>query len=489
MGALAAAVAKDGKNVVPKVVQMLKVLEHRGKDAHGIAANNSSMITQTIKEMTAFDIKSEVALGQNFVRIVPTDTPQPIQDGDFALVFEGRLFPPFGKSGVKDTVKMFRSDPEGAERLIDERDGSYVFAFSHESQIVVGRDPVGAAPLYYGESMDLYGLASERKALWALGISDVKSFPPGNLAIIDRNGASFRSVKAVTKPPTRHVGEATAIKELRKLLSESTKERTADSERIAIAFSGGLDSSLVASFAKECGTDISLISVGLEGQPELQHAEAVAETLGLPFKAAAFTLDDVEKVFPEVLWLVEEPSILKVSVAIPFFWASETASKLGYSVLLAAQGSDELFGGYSRYLREYKMAGVGAVEDALFRDTVLSYETNLERDNKACAFHNVELRLPFIDRDLIALALSLPLNLKIESSEDPLRKRILRKLAKNIGLPPTVYEKPKKAVQYTTGVDKALRKLAQRKGKGLQELLEQSFATMRRNSEPVSDGK
>jgi asparagine synthase (glutamine-hydrolysing) len=56
----------------------------------------------------------------------------------------------------------------------------------------------------------------------------------------------------------------------------------------------------------------------------------------------------------------------------------------------------------------------------------------------------------------------LSLSLKIQSSTDGLRKRILRKTAENFDLPEFIVNKTKKAIQYTTGVDKALQKLAKR---------------------------
>ena len=56
------------------------------------------------------------------------------------------------------------------------------------------------------------------------------------------------------------------------------------------------------------------------------------------------------------------------------------------------------------------------------------------------------------------------MNLKIESEEDGLRKRVLRRVAQLLAMPEFIVNHPKRAVQYATGVDKALRRLA--KGKG-----------------------
>jgi len=59
-----------------------------------------------------------------------------------------------------------------------------------------------------------------------------------------------------------------------------------------------------------------------------------------------------------------------------------------------------------------------------------------------------------------------------------LRKRILRQLAKSLGVPAFIADRPKKAIQYDTGVDKALRDLARTKGLTLQEYIRQVFSAV-----------
>ncbi|NIM97955.1 MAG: asparagine synthetase B, partial [candidate division Zixibacteria bacterium] len=134
-----------------------------------------------------------------------------------------------------------------------------------------------------------------------------------------------------------------------------------------------------------------------------------------------------------------------------------------------------LFGGYQRYLRVYARSGAAAVREAMHRDTLLSYEMNLQRDNQVCSFHRMELRLPFLDREVVRFSLSLPVNLKIASAEDHLRKRVSRRAAQNLDVPFFIANKPKKAIQYTTGVDKALRRLAREEGLSLREYVKKVF--------------
>jgi len=476
MGAIVAAVNRKGENAVPTVVAMLKELTHRGTDAHGVATSNSTITAKSIEEIDIKNISSSVALGHNLSRILPRDQPQPVQGDGFTLVFEGRLFPSQGTSDVAEIVEKLGPRPQrNASQVVDKLEGSYAFAIAVSNKLIVGRDMFGTNPLYYGENDTTCGIASERKALWALGIKNVKSFPPGNIAVVNAQGFSFRPIKAIVRAPQEDVDMETAAKRLQSLLLESTKTRVSDLEKAAVAFSGGLDSSVIAVLAKKCGINVQLVSVGLEDQPEVKFAERAAEALGLPLHLQTYTISDVEKILPKVLWLIEEPNTVKASIAIPFYWTAENASKLGYNVLLAGQGGDELFGGYQRYLKEYAQFGVEAVQKALYHDVAKSYETNFQRDNQVCSFHRVELRLPFVDRDVVRFSLGLPLNLKIESVEDRLRKRVLRRAAQNLGIPPFVANKTKKAVQYTTGVNKALQRLAKRKGLTLRGYVEKVF--------------
>jgi asparagine synthase (glutamine-hydrolysing) len=250
-----------------------------------------------------------------------------------------------------------------------------------------------------------------------------------------------------------------------------------------VAFSGGLDSSVIAILARRCGVKVNLISVGLKDQPELVHAARAAKTLGFSVKVQPFEVDNVEKILPTVLWLIEECSLMKAGVAIPLFWTAQIASSLKCPVLLAGQGADELFGGYHRYLATYEGDGIDGVARKLYEDTASSPRTNFERDEPVCAFHNVDLRLPFVDSKVVRYGLSLPANLKIESAGDALRKRVLRRVALNLGIPDFIALKPKKAIQYGTGVDRALRCLARSKGLTSSQYIMEAFGRVYPNLE------
>jgi asparagine synthase (glutamine-hydrolysing) len=188
-----------------------------------------------------------------------------------------------------------------------------------------------------------------------------------------------------------------------------------------------------------------------------------------------FKDSDVEMILPKVVELIEEPDPIKASIGVPFYWAAEKAAEGNFKVMLAGQGADELFGGYQRYVNEYCKDGIEAVRKTMFNDVIRIHDSNLERDLKITSFHNVELRVPFGSFDLAEFALGLPVELKIENKTDTQRKLVLRKTAMNVGLPNLMTEKPKKAVQYSTGINDAVKRIAKKNQKTVNEFINELF--------------
>ncbi|BDZ71209.1 asparagine synthase C-terminal domain-containing protein [Methanobacterium petrolearium] len=146
---------------------------------------------------------------------------------------------------------------------------------------------------------------------------------------------------------------------------------------------------------------------------------------------------------------------MKLGVGMTGYLAAELAHENGLRVMLSGQGADELFAGYHRYLDFYHKKGENAQKD-LMSDVENLYHVNLERDDKVTMANSVELRVPYLDLQIINMAMNIPMKYKINGQGDRLRKCILREVARDRGVNPEIVKRPKKAAQYGSGIHKIL---------------------------------
>ena len=399
---------KHGDNVVDRVLEVLNAFSSRQPCHFGLVSSRKSVFEKSPGVLRRQGLDSSTLVGYVSLRPTSVSGYEFLQLDDAALVFEGRVYSPIMKTAIMEQVAKEPLHCEALlQKLISDADGDYSFLMVKDGWIGAGRDPVGVQPLYYGENQTVAVVATNRKALWKLGIENPVSFPPGNIAFVNRDGFQFKPVKTLTFAQPTAITLDEAAKRLQVLLEESIRRRTHDVKEVAVAFSGGLDSSIVAYLASKLGVKVNLLQVSMENQAETEEAIEASNQLNLPLQVHLFKDSDVEKILPAVVALIEEPDPVKASVGLPFYWAAEKASEAGFHVMLAGQGADELFGGYQRYVNEYCREGSEAVRKTMFNDVVRIHESNLERDLKITGFHDVELRLPFASFELAEFALSL----------------------------------------------------------------------------------
>lgn len=475
MGFIAALLSTTGADISAQISLMLKVASPNPGDGCGIATPDGVMLFHSLPD--SLILRSGIALGHKLVKAMPNDPPQPVTQHGYAMIFDGRLRRSSGSPDLSMAVDLMGENPaRGILRLIEEEDGSYAVAVAEKGRILCGRDPIGVVPLYLGASGKILGAASNRKMLWSAGL-EAEPLPPGCMAELTEGGMRMRRIRSLSQPPVRGMSMEKAVRLLDVLLSEAVEARTRGVVKASLGFSGGIDSSLLAHYLDRHSVDLDLVCVGVEGS-EFEAAEEAAEGIGLPLRLESFTELDVEADLDEVLCSVEEANPMKVAVALPLRWAARSAASHGSRIFYSGNGSDELFGGYLRYIREHADAGE-VVKDTMFRDVAEAHTVNYERDYKVCADAGVELRLPYADDRLIDFGLTLPLGLRLPTKEDSPRKPLLRALASRIGLPETVAFKRKRAIQYSTGVSEVLIGLARRKGTSMARYLSDRFDRVR----------
>ena len=461
---------KQGNKVNEKVLELLKEFSVEQLSYFGLVSPQKSVLDKNLDLLSKQSPDSSTSVGYASSRPKAASGYEFLRLDDAALVFQGKVYSSVSKTAV---MQQLAEEPQHCETIlqtfIEKADGDYQFLLVKDGWIAAGRDPVGVQPLYYGENREVAAIATNRKALWELDIENPASFPPGNIAFVNHEGFQFKPVKTLSFSEPKPITLDDAAQRLLALVEASIRRRTIDVKEVAVAFSGGLDSSLVAFLAGKLGLKVNLLHVSMENESETEEAIAVSEALNLPLQVHLFKDSDVEKTLPKVVALVEEADPIKVSVGLPFYWTAEKAAESGLRVVLAGQGADELFGGYQRYVNEYCKEGSEKVRKTMFNDVVKIHESNLERDLKITVFHDVELRLPFASFKLAEFALNLPIECKMEQKSDTLRKIVLRKVALNAGMPSVLVDKPKKAVQYSTGINNAIKRIAKRQSKTVNE--------------------
>ena len=358
--------------------------------------------------------------------------PSELREAEFAiavLYLDGE----WGLPAVHGPLFDGRENPCGEFSFLDVEDGSFL----------AGRDPLGTRPLYV--SRDGKSLASDHRF--------ISSSQEGRLLLPP--GTSYRTFDASMR--TRLLGRvhppdsiASAASELAGLIESSVRRRVEGERRVAVSFSGGVDSSIVAHCAAR-HSDVILCSAYSGGSRDEKQSESIAEKLGLPMVSRALTPDDIRREL-KALDLPFEPTPMDRALWCIYSTTARLAAENGAETILLGQLADELLGGYAKYARAMEEGGVLAAETMMEEDLARCGQVGLVRDELACSA-NVEPRFPFADESVASMALSIPPDFKIWGGR---RKHVLREAAKLLGLPEEVAESPKKAAQYSSGILKLL---------------------------------
>ena len=328
-------------------------------------------------------------------------------------------------------------------------DADYVLAAISDDELIIARDPLGCKPLYIAKDRELVGVASEPKSLTHIGMTNVKHVKPGYLYQISSTRVRSRLVRRPTIRRSK-VNMDRASQNVLSNLEASVSRRVHGLKKVSVGFSGGLDSSLLALIASRF-VDVRLISVHTSGSRDESVPMEAARILGLDIEQISVSYNDISELAPSLKRLFETNDLRTLSIGLGMYLNARRTHELGLDAILLGQLADELFAGYARYLQHFSN-GSDYVERMLLNDVLLSYANNLERDERAVASFTNPI-LPYTSIDLVDYALSLPIDLKLDL-KNQVRKKILREAAVRAGLPHSIAMAPKKAFQYSSGLNK-----------------------------------
>ncbi|MFQ5835082.1 MAG: asparagine synthetase B family protein [bacterium] len=469
-----------------RLLTMLHAIRHRGPDGAGLYVGGRIIKSYKLSSLEPPEIEGAYGLGHIRLAIVGgVEGLQPFSSEDIqlTLLHNGEIYN--YKKLVKDLPVSCNTDTdsevvlryleqfyrgnleEAVKELLPYLDGVYTLAVTDRRSIVIARDPMGVRPLYVGRNGSLLAFASERKALYAIDIKkDIWRLPPGHLGILkakEYETIPFRE-PVLKDVKTRYFEHEETLQVLEKAFLRSMRKRLAGHSQVGVLFSGGIDSLLVALASKYYGVKTTCYTAGLESSPDIRWAKEAAKSLGLNICVRQLSPSDIEALLPKVMHTIEDWCLNQVEVSVPIYAALSAAKESGERIILTGQGADELFGGYSWYPAVIEREGYENFIKHSKEDTELLFKECLEREDKIAMAHSIELRVPFLDPELVRCAFRISPRLKVHTGTDRFGKHILRRLAIHLGIPHRFTYRLKEAAQHGAKIHDTIEKVARCNG-------------------------
>ncbi|RQG96836.1 asparagine synthase C-terminal domain-containing protein [Natrarchaeobius oligotrophus] len=350
-------------------------------------------------------------------------------------------------------------DPRLVRRAI-ERDealpGTAGFAGEVDGRLV--RDVLGRVPLFLEGDAD----RPTDAPAWSFEptpLADPVLVPAGGVLDLESGPSAAADLESAvdhrwTLPDPEPDDEGVALERLDGAIRTGADAARAVEGDVAVAFSGGVDSALVAELL-----DVPLFVVGFPDSHDVEAARTAAAAMGRDLTVVELEPADLERAVPRVARAIGRTNAMDVQIALPLFLVGERVAAEGYEALAVGQGADELFGGYEKVVRLDHRVDAETTRAAV-REQIRSLPDQLPRDVLAIEATGLEPVAPFLHDAVVDAALGLPDELL---ADEEIRKRGLRRVASRY-LPAEVAARDKKAVQYGSLVARELDRLARQAG-------------------------
>ncbi|MDA0940386.1 MAG: asparagine synthase B [Bacteroidetes bacterium] len=344
--------------------------------------------------------------------------------------------------------------------LVDHLEGMYAFVLHEPStgKWVIGRDPIGIIPLYYGRDAEgQTWVASEMKAIEDV-CTEVQPFPPGH-TMSDQDDAPVKRFSRDWMEWDTHPRNTYSPEDLHNALDAAVQSHLMGDVPYGLLISGGLDSSVVAALAMRHAQHrvdddntseawwpkVHSFAIGLEGSPDLKAAAEVAEFIGTVHHGLTYTVQEGLDALSDVIKHIETYDVTTIRASTPMYLLARRIRTMGIKMVLSGEGADELFGGYLYFhlapnAREFHEETVRKVLDL--------HKYDCARANKSMMAWGIEARVPFLDRNFIDYAMRLDPQVKMAGA-GKLEKEPIRKAFEGL-LPERILRRQKE--QFSDGV-------------------------------------
>lgn len=359
-----------------EATRALETLAHRGPDARCVVSDKN--ITLGHARLSIIDL--DVRANQPFFS----------EDGNVGIVFNGEIYnylllkeelvrEGYTFKTTSDTEVLVVAYQAWGSAFVSRLRGMFAFALYdvQERTVRLSVDHVGIKPLYYWHQGTDLVFGSELKAIVSLLKS--KSIPG---KISKKALTLYQALGYVPAPHTLYEGVHKMVpcstivfnletgeqtqeyydtplstvetpEELLACIESSVEEHLIADVPVGLFFSGGTDSSLIASILHTKGISLKAFCVELPERPQdAKYAASIAERLGISLTTLPFTTAVFEEIIEDVLSKIDDP--IADSSLFPTYYVSKVAKK-EVTVVLSGEGGDEYFFGYPRSRDLYRL--------------------------------------------------------------------------------------------------------------------------------------
>lgn len=445
---------QKAEDLRPQLLEMAKIIRHRGPDWSGIYNNEKAILAH-----------------ERLAIVDPASGKQPLlsEDKQLILAANGEIynhrqlrkqFPDYKFQTESDCEVILALYKEKGVDFVDELNGIFGFAIYdvEKDEYFIARDHMGIIPLYIGwDQNGTFYVASELKALEGY-CTKIELFPPGHY-LSSTNGEFVRWYKRDWTEYDAVKDNETSIQKIKEAFEAAVHRQLMSDVPYGVLLSGGLDSSITSAIAKKYAEkriesddtqaawwpQLHSFSVGLEGSPDLAAARKVADHIGTVHHEIKFTIQEGLDAIRDVIYNLETYDITTIRASTPMYLMARVIKSMGIKMVLSGEGADELFGGYLYF---HKAPNAKEFHEETVRKLSKLHMYDCLRANKSLAAWGIEGRVPFLDKEFMDVAMSINPQDKMINGER-MEKWVVRKAFEDM-LPESVAWRQKE--QFSDGV-------------------------------------
>ena len=377
--------AQTGRISRSDIARATARIAYRGPDGEGIYSSEDGRVFLGHRRLAIIDVSEASA--------------QPYRTRRCALAYNGEVYNyrelrdelrevgvTFTTSG--DTEVVARGYEAWGISVFERLKGMFAVALydAAERKIVLARDRFGIKPLYLASGPGAVSFASEIKSLinvslafapvalldffgWGYPLdhhsifAGIRQVPPG--AVIElsaEEGSVKRACSHSGATKSLPAAQSARPPDIARVLGASVKDHMIADVPVAIALSGGLDSSIVAALASRLTPHLTAFTATTPkaNDSEVAHSRIVCRYSNLDHRLINVEVSDLEAALLCVAYHIEEPIAHPNHMMTLALGAA--VAKAGYKVILVGEGSDEIFAGYPWHKLATRSAGLNAAQ-------------------------------------------------------------------------------------------------------------------------------